>query len=102
MEGDTYALIDAIYKHHRDKVYSWVSETQYVPKELVDCSNIVYFSEIGWQQGFIQVKKNMTRRNKELAKKIRDHIIVRCVIDGKMLLQDLGGALRIVTFKRYF
>ena len=55
--------------------------------------NIVYFSENGLERGVIQSKRNITRRQKYPANKMRAYLLVSYVIDGEISLNYLGGLL---------
>ena len=84
-------MIDSIYTQQRDKIYSWVSEPEDVPKVIVENNNIVYYYDTGCEHGVVQNKINSTRIKKKLSYNMRKTILVRYVIGGEMWLQYLGG-----------
>ena len=53
--------------------------------------NIVYLSTNGLERGFIQSKRNMTRRHKELAKEISSYIYFSYLTNGVTFLHNLWG-----------
>ena len=42
VEDSSYDFTDSIDTHHGDKIYLWVSEPQYVAKELIQVDNICF------------------------------------------------------------
>ena len=91
MDDDAHELVEALEANKRsDKDYVWAEEPAGGPAALKIGDTIVFLFEWGWERGIVHSMNKCSKHQKELAKEATTPVLVRHVIDGDYILQDLG------------